>query len=485
MERKKIIKYLVAILITVVVGFLIGKNGVPVAGAVMAIPFVIGFLIFFFKNLKVGVYFVLIMSFILPILGRYIPSGIPYGLGVDIMLILSYFIIIFKHWKKTDFSLAVNEVVLLMALWMGYIFLQVANPNAYSFEAWFYSMRGVALYQFLLIPLCFIVFNTKKDWYRFWNIWVAFSVLGILWAMKQKILGVDSFEQRWLDEGASVTHMLWGQLRIFSYYYDAGTFGAAMGQICIMTAIMVLGPHSWKKRIFYAVLSLAAFVSLALSGTRGALAVPAIGGILYLIMTRNFKVLSIGGGILLAGFIFLKFTTIGNANYDINRLRTALDPNDPSLNTRLRNRARLTEYLRGKPFGGGMGTVGSWGQRFSPGTWLANFEPDGLYTRIRAETGLVGRVFYVGMWIFILARGIGFLWSFEDEERQNIAMAVLAGYAGILVANYGNAVLTQFPISITTFIGICFIYNMRYWDYKGNFKFEHKPTPILGRKPEQ
>lgn len=484
MEKGKIIKYLVVTIITVVVGILIGKNGVPVAGAVMAIPFIIAFLILFFKNLKVGIYFVLIMSFILPMLGRYVPSGIPYGLGVDIMLVLSYFIIAFKHWKKTDLSLAANEVVLLMTLWMGYIFLQVANPNAYSFEAWFYSMRGVALYQFLLIPLCFILFNTKKDWYRFWNIWVAFSVLGILWAMKQKIIGVDSFEQRWLDEGASVTHMLWGQLRIFSFYYDAGTFGAAMGQICIMTAIMVLGPASWKKKIFYAGLSGAAFIALVLSGTRGALAVPGIGGILYLIMTRNFRVLSIGGGILLAGFIFLKFTTVGNANYDINRLRTALDPNDPSLNTRLRNRARLTEYLRGKPFGGGMGTVGSWGQRFSPGTWLANFEPDGLYTRIRAETGLVGRVFYVGLWIFILARGIGFLWSFEDEERQNIAMAVLAGYAGILVANYGNAVLTQFPISITTFIGICFVYNMRYWDYKGDFKFENKPTPIMGRKPE-
>lgn len=477
-------KYGISLLLAALVGYFIGMKGISVAGGVMAIPILIGFLIFFFKNLKLGVYFVLVMSFILPILGRYVPAGIPFGLTIDIMLVLSYLVIVFKHWKKVDFSLASNEVVLLMALWMGYIVLQIGNPNAYSFAAWFYSMRGVALYQFLLIPLCFIVFNTKKDWYNFLNFWLGMSVLGIVWAAKQKFLGVDSFEQRWLDEGASVTHVLFGQLRIFSYYFDAGTFGAAMGQISIMSAILVLGPYSLGRRLFYVALTLAAFFALVLSGTRGAVAVPGIGGILYLIMTRNFRVLAIGGGILLAGFIFLKFTTIGNSNYDINRLRTALDPNDASLNTRLRNRARLTEYLRDKPFGGGLGTVGSWGQRFSPGTWLANFEPDGLYTRIRAETGLVGRIFYVGMWIFILARGIGFMWSFDDEERRNIAMAVLAGYAGILVANYGNAVLTQFPISITTFIGITFVYNMRYWDYKGDFKFEDKPTPIMGRKPE-
>ncbi|MGB0177585.1 MAG: O-antigen ligase family protein, partial [Owenweeksia sp.] len=237
-------------------------------------------------------------------------------------------------------------------------------------------------------------------------------------------------------------------------------------------------------RIFYIVLGLFAFYALMLSGTRGALAVPGIGGILYLIMTRNFRMLSIGGAILLSGFIFLKYTTIGNANYDVNRLRTALDPKDASLNTRLRNRARLTEYLRDKPFGGGMGTVGSWGQRFSPGTWLANFEPDGLYTRIRAETGLIGRIFYVGMWIFILVRGVVFMWRFPDMERRNISMAILAGYAGILMANYGNSVLTQFPVSITTFISIVFVYNMRYWNEEGHYELPDKPTPRLGRKPE-
>jgi hypothetical protein len=484
-ERAKVLKYLISTILAVIAGVLIARKGVSVAGALMGIPILIGFMIVFFKFPKFGVYFVLMMSFVLPILGRYVPIGFPFGLLIDLMLVVSYLVIALRNWKKTDFSLAVNEVMLLMSLWMGYCILQIGNPQAYSFAAWFYSMRGIALYQLLLIGLCFIVFNSKKDWYKFLNIWLAMSVLGIIWAAKQKFIGVDSFEQRWLDEGAAVTHVLFGQLRIFSYYFDAGTFGAAMGQICIMSAIFFLGPYSLRRRIFYIVLALTSFFALALSGTRGAIAVPGIGGILYLIMTRNFKVLTIGGGVLIAAFIFLKFTTIGNANYDINRLRTALDPNDPSLNTRLRNRARLTEYLRDKPFGGGLGTVGSWGQRFSPGTWLANFEPDGLYTRIRAETGLIGRVFYVGMWIYILARGIGFMWTFEDEERRNIAMAILAGYAGILVANYGNAVLTQFPISITTFISITFIYNMRNWDHKGEYKLEGKPTPYLGKKSDE
>mgnify|MGYP000403888560 CR=1 FL=1 len=479
-----ILKYIISALLAAVTGYLMVSRGLAVAGVAIGIPLLLGFFVIFFRWPKTGVYFVLIMSFILPILGRYLPSGIPFGLTVDIMLVFTYIVLFLKHWKKVDFSLAANEVMLLMTIWMAYIILQIVNPEAYSFAAWFYSMRGVALYQFLLIGLCFILFTDRKDWYQFFNIWLGMSVLAILWAMKQKVFGVDSYEQRWLDDGAAVTHVLFGKLRIFSYYFDAGTFGAAMGQISIMSFILALGPWSMGRRVFYVVLGLFSFYALMLSGTRGALAVPAIGGILYLIMTRNFRMLTVGGAILLSGFVFLKYTTIGNANYDINRLRTALDPNDASLNTRLRNRARLTEYLRDKPFGGGMGTVGSWGQRFSPGTWLANFEPDGLYTRIRAETGLIGRIFYVGMWVFILVRGVIFMWRFPDMERRNISMAILAGYAGILVANYGNSVLTQFPVSITTFIAVVFVYNMRYWNEAGHFELPDKPTPRLGRKPD-
>ncbi|HBF21754.1 MAG: hypothetical protein CMI36_10110 [Owenweeksia sp.] len=478
-----LIKYVISALMAAVTGYLMVTKGLIVAGAAVAIPFMIIFFVIFFRFPKFGIYFVLIMSFILPILGRYVPSSFPFGLTIDIVLVFTYVVLALKHWKKVDFSLAANEVVLLMAIWMAYIILQIFNPQAYSFAAWFYSMRGVALYQLLLVGLCFILFTDRKDWFQFFNIWLGMSVFAILWAMKQKFFGVDSYEQRWLDEGAAVTHVLFGKLRIFSYYFDAGTFGAAMGQISIMSFILCLGPWSMGRRIFYVVLGLFSFYALMLSGTRGALAVPGIGGILYLIMTRNFRMLSIGGAILLSAFIFLKYTTIGNANYDINRLRTALDPKDASLNTRLRNRARLTEYLRDKPFGGGMGTVGSWGQRFSPGTWLANFEPDGLYTRIRAETGLIGRIFYVGMWIFILVRGVMFMWRFPDMERRNISMAILAGYAGILMANYGNSVLTQFPVSITTFIAIVFVYNMRYWNEEGWYELpDNKPTPRGGRK---
>ena len=444
-------------------------KGLPIIALLISFPFVIGFFLFFFRNPKLGIYTSLIISFVLPMINRQLHymgvSGPPIGLGVDILLLLTFFVLIFKYWKRIDFSAMSNDVMLLLTIWMGYILLQVVNPLAYSFAAWFYSMRGIALYQLLIIGLGYLIFNSKKDFYGWLNLFLGFSLLGIVWAIKQKFVGVSAAEQLWLDDGEHVTHLLFGKLRIFSYYFDAGTFGAAMGHVCTVAAVLFLGPYSKARKALYLIIALGGFYALMLSGTRGALAVPGLGGVAFLVMTKNLRMLLVGGGIMAAGFVFLKYTTIMQSNYEVNRLRTALDADDPSLNTRKRNRARLTEYLRGKPIGGGVGTVGSWGQRFSPGTWLAEFEPDGLYTRIRAETGLIGRNFYVGMWLYILFKAILLIWRMPpDSEERNVAMALMAGYAGVLLANYGNAVLTQHPISLVCFLSISTVMTMKRWN---------------------
>lgn len=416
-------------------------------------------LYFIYTFPKFGLYAVLVLSFILPILGRYIPSAIPYGLAIDILLVLSILVLFIKEYKTIQVSRLKHPVFLLMSIWMLYIVMEIFNPLAYSFEAWFYSMRGIGLYQFLIFLILFLTFREKEDVKRVMYVWIGFSILGGIWALKQSWFGVSGAEQRWLDEGGAVTHMLFGKLRIFSYYFDAGTFGAAMGQISLICGILALSPFFKKgARISLGILALFFFYGLLLSGTRGAIAVPAVGGLVYLILTKNLKVLVPGLVIFTLAFSFLKFTSIGQSNYEINRLRTALDPENASLKTRTINRERLTLYLQDKPFGGGLGTTGSWGNRFSPGTWLADFEPDGLYTRVRAETGLIGRNLYVGVWLAILGMAGRLIWKAKPSKERQYSMAFLAGFAGILMANYGNSVMSQFPISTTTFISVYFIF---------------------------
>jgi cell division protein FtsW (lipid II flippase) len=292
--------------------------------------------------------------------------------------------------------------------------------------------------------------------------------------------GVSDAEQRWLDAGAKITHILFGRLRIFSYYYDAGTYGAAMGQASITSLILFLGPFKKKLKIFFLLTGILCFYAMMISGTRGAMAVPAMGAIAYLVMVRRVKLILLGLFVIGLSFGFLKYTSIGQSNYSINRMRTALNPEDASLNTRLRNRQALSEYLQGKPFGGGVGSSGYWGRRFSKGTWLSHFEADGLYTLVRAETGIVGRNLFVGVLLLILFQGMAISHKLKNPRYRFYSMAILAGYSGILLANYGNSVMTQFPNNFVTFVGLAFVFSMKYWDDDGETVLPEKATPIEG-----
>jgi hypothetical protein len=451
-----------------IVGYTISVSGIIGGAMFIVVPGVILFAALILKDPKMGIWVIMGYSFLVSFFSRQFP-GPPYGLGVDALIALVFLLIFLRYYKEMDFlSLFRNKLFLLQSIWMLYVLFQLFNPLAYSAAAWFYSMRGIALYNWLYIGLGILLMTNKKEFHTYMDIWFWFSLVGGLWGAKQLHIGVSAAEQAWLDGGEAIRHILFGQLRVFSYYFDAGTYGAAMGQVGLAAFIMALGPFSKSKKIFYYITGFACMYGLIISGTRGALAVPAIGGIAFLIMTRNVRLLTVAGFMMFAAFAFLRFTFIGQNVYQINRMRTALDPNDASLQVRLKNRARLTEYLRGKPFGGGIGTTSTWGRRFSPGTWLAEFEPDGLYTRIRAETGIVGRNYYVLMWLYILFRGMRIIMRQPENEAKYLGMAVMSGYAGILMANYGNSVLTQFPINIVTYLGLVFVELMYYWDDKGN-----------------
>lgn len=459
-----ILRYLLIIAAMAGIGFAFALKGPIVLAACVAIPALVGYIILLFRWPKVGLYTSMVLSFLIPVLNRFV-YNIPYGFAVEIILVVVYLILFFKHFKKLDFSLAKNDIVLAISVWMIYILLQVANPEAVSFSAWAYAMRGVALLQFLVIPLAFVLLKDHKDLKTFMTIYLVLSIAGIVWGAKQQLFGLTEAENIYLQtSGAYKTHLLFGQLRVFSYYFDAGTYGAAMGQLCIVFSLLYLGAFPKKAKYFFLTIALGAFFAMMISGTRGALAIPATGGMVYVILIKRFKYIALAATILVLGFVFLKYTSIGSSNYNVTRLRTALDPEDASLNVRIRNRALLTQYLRGKPFGGGVGSAGTWGQRFSPNTWLANFPPDGLYTRIRAETGIVGYMMYLAVWLYILYRGFRVCWDLKNPQYKSVATAFLAGYAGMLVANYGNEVMTQYPNNFITFISLTFVFAIGRWD---------------------
>ena len=104
------------------------------------------------KTPKMGIYILIILGFFAIGASRYVQA--PWGLTIDAILVLIYIALFFKGFrKKLQWFKAKSSLTLLASLWMAYVFLQLGNPEVLSKEAWFYAMRGVGLYQFLIIPL--------------------------------------------------------------------------------------------------------------------------------------------------------------------------------------------------------------------------------------------------------------------------------------------------------------------------------------------
>ena len=182
------------------------------------------------------------------------------------------------------------------------------------------------MYWILSIPLGFLLLNKKSDIDLFLKIIIIISLAGAFYGMKQLFLGTDAAENRWLEAGAKKTHLLFGKLRVFSFYTEAGQFGASQAHLAILCIILSTGPYRSRIKIFLLGAGFILFYGMLISGTRGALFAFVGGGFVFLALSKKVKVLIIGG---LIGAMFLgvlKYTHIGSGNAEIVRLRTSLDP---------------------------------------------------------------------------------------------------------------------------------------------------------------
>jgi O-antigen ligase len=450
-----------AVAALLVVSFAIARLGLLVMAGLMALPIGLGMIYLVIRKASLGLWLSLQMAFAAIGLTRFVPG--PLGLSVDVLLALTVLGIFFNLRDHLPIRLR-NPIMVIILAWFFFTIFQLFNPEARSMTAWFYAVRGVSFYLLATVPLAMILFRQRTDLRLFLMLWLGWSVVAAFYGMKQLYIGLNAAENAWLAAGNASTHILHGKLRVFSFYSDAGQFGAAMAHAFLVAGILTLGATKLKHRLLLGLVSLVCLWGMMISGTRGALFVPASGFFLYFLLSKNFKILTLG--IVMAGscFFVLKYTYIGQGNYQIQRMRSALDPDDPSLQVRLENQRKMSVYLADRPLGGGIGSSGYWGLRFSPNTFLAQTPSDSWYVKIWAETGIVGLSLHIMMLLGILAICIRRVWQVREAWLRQIGLALVSGMFGIMLASYGNQVLGQNPTGMLIYLSIAFSYMLPTWD---------------------
>lgn len=459
-------RYVILILcITIIAAWLISKSGLVAGIGLLVFPFLVLYLFLIFRNPVIGLYTAISLGFILLGVGRYVKIA-QIGISMDSVLALTFIALIFnRFYEKVDWSPVKKDITFLAAIWLAYGLMSGLNPEIRIMSVWLASFRGVSMYMFLFVVLTLLLLNTNKRVNYFFYVWGVFSLLVSLKGIMQVTLGVDPWEQAWLDGGAHFTHILFGKLRVFSFLSDAGQFGANQAYSGVVFIILSSLQEGRKRKIFYLIVGILGLYGMLLSGTRGSISVPLAGFMLFFILRKNKAVMISGFFAIAIIFVFFKYTTIGQDNQQIRRMRTAFDPNDASLQLRISNQKKMKVYLSTRPFGGGLGHAGSKAMKYLPNTFLANTATDSWYVMIWAEQGIVGLCLHLFILFYILIKSVYLIWFRIRNPIVKLKMiALTSGMFGVMVASYGNAVLGSMPTGMLIYTSMALMLNAEILD---------------------
>ena len=459
--------YLLLLVVLVAASALVtSKMGLVGGLGLLVLPFVFLYFYLLFWKPIIGLYTALVFGFVLLGIGRY-ARGVQVGLAMDGILVLTYLALIFNRFNdRVNWAPAKKDITLLSAIWFGYTIFEVVNPEARSMAAWF-SGRGIGLYMMLIVPLTLLFVDTNRKLNIIFVLWGLFSLLATLKGIMQVNFGVDPWESQWLNDGNAKTHILFGRLRAFSFLSDAGQFGANQAYSAVVAAIVSMAQKDWKSKLFFLIVAVFGLYGMVISGTRGAMSVPLAGFATFFFLRKNKGVMIAGFFVLLLVFVFFKYTSIGQGNAQIRRMRTAFDPNDASLQVRLANQRKLKTYLASRPFGGGVGHGGVKAQRYLPNAYLSQVATDSGYVLVWVELGVVGLVLnLIILFYAVIKSSYQVMFRIRDPMLKLKMAALTSGMVGIMVANYGNAVLAQMPTSVLIYTSMALMLNSETFDTK-------------------
>lgn len=437
------------LLVSLAVTHLIVNNGVVMGVSVLLISIGVVVFVAVLKDYRIGFYFVFLLGIFMFYVDRIVQSPIPLGTVYDALVGLVFFSLLMekKHHDWTSFK---NPVTIMFAVVIVYQVLQLFNPSANSVVAWLVSLRNNI--SFLIYVICFQMFSSVREVKKFTHVWLGFAVLTALYAIYQKLFGLTSFEQEWMDANElNKLYVIWGQLRTFSFLSDPSAFGLFSGASALAAMVLAMGPFRVRYRAMYAVMMAILLIAMSYSGTRTAMALVAVGIAFYItIMLHNRRTLMAGAVVAFIGVVLLFGPFYGGT---MSRLRSTFKASeDPSMAVRDFKRLQFQDYILSHPIGGGLYTVGRNGERYSPGHELAGkWDPDSGYLLTALETGWVGLLIFQGLFFVVLLTGINNFFSMNDPVLRTYILVYIVPFMALSVAHFTQDAMFSKPTNIVVY----------------------------------
>ena len=397
-----------------------------------------------------------------------LPNGIPLSLYNEMLEFLLIGIAIVDAREEPKFERTANLMLYALIAWCGYCTLEVLNDTCdlgINIGNWYNGARLMA-FQLLYIFLVFSLYISKpKIIHQYLWVWAAFCLFSVFWTWKQQHIGFTNAEGIWMETVGRRTHMVNGITRYFSTFNDAATYGCNAAAAAIAFFIISITTKIKRDRYFFLSTSLAIVWGMFASGTRTAIVCLFAGIFVYVILSKSIKIAI--PVILLAGFAFgfLAFTTIGQGNNQIRRMRSAFNKDDASANVRTINKAAIRKYINDAPWGIGIGTSYDNVPPNNKFRKLSAIPPDSEYVYIWVHAGPIGITTFVITMLLMLG---GACWITMFRLKSRSLMGIGAGFTcafvTIQLGGYANQILMQFPNCLLFYGGLSLVYALPFME---------------------
>jgi hypothetical protein len=418
--------------------------GLPSVYAVVAYP-------------KFGIIVLILVSFLINFASRLVPEDTPIGLVMDALtylLILGFFI---KQKKEKQWGYYFNNPISYFILaWLVYNLIEVLNPAASSLLAWVYTVRTVA---FLMLMYFVFVFHIRsKDFIKLiFKIWLALELLAAISAFQQENIGFFPFEKAWLNADPLRLSLLFinGHMRKFGIFSDPVVFAYNMVAGSLLCLAFIISRIKVYKKIILGFLMCFFLTVMIYSATRSSYVLMPLGLVMLTILNFNKKILVF---VVISGLMFFVLIKIPTSNPSLARFQSAFRPSkDASFNVRAENQRRIKPYILSHPIGGGLGSVGIWGQRFAPDSYLAKFPPDSGYVRVAVEMGWIGLFLFCLFNFVVLYKGISYYYYIKDPELKTYCLAMILIIFALDFGNFPQQAFVQYPSNILIYLAMAIL----------------------------
>lgn len=389
---------------------------------------------------------------------------VPMSLPDEMLELVLLGIAVIDSRVDPHFKRAGNLMFFALIFWTVFCCIEVLNDTCdlgIDVAAWFTGARLMA-FQLIWIFLVFTIYiASPKILMDYLKVWAIFSLFSAIWVFKQEYIGFTHAEYVWINTRGQSTHILNAGtlIRYFSTFSDAANYGCNASAAAV--AFIIIGVSSKLKRdkLFFILIGAIVIWGMFQSGTRTAIFTLGAGLLVYVFLSKSFKI-AVPFTLVFGFFAFLLiFTTIGQGNQQIRRMRSAFNKDDASANVRDINKEAIRKYIRDAPWGIGLGMGGNNVPANNKYSKLSTIPPDSEYVAIWIRTGPIGiTVFLFCMFLMWAGACCIVLFKLRNQALIGIGGGLCGAFVAIQLGAYANQVLYQYPNGLLFFGGLAIVY---------------------------